>query len=154
MAKLSNSDRKPFLDFSSISDFIIPRQDLCQQPLSICTNGYRVLGHPICLVNEDKYARNEFMFNFCIVIERTIDFSACEKVVEQIARVLVEAEEQDHFLFDDEQKLEGTAEGDRDEGAHRSQMQEFCENVLEDLNNYEECIIPLSKSISASEMVM
>lgn len=59
--------RQPLLSFSEISSYIIPPYDLCNRPLAICANGYRVLGFPVSLEAE-KYERNRFTFNVCFVL--------------------------------------------------------------------------------------
>lgn len=139
------SRRKPLLDFSSISEFVIPRQDLCQQPISICFDGLRIIGHPVCLVDAEKYARNEYMFNFCMVVKEHVEFSAYEKAVDKIAKVLSEAEVQEDYLLNDEAICLEDATDESDPERYASKVQAFCENCVEDLNRYNECVIPLSR---------
>ena len=144
----SVSTPSPLFDFSSVSEFIIPRQDLCQQSLSVCINGYRILGHPMCLQDPDKYARNEYIFNFCMVIEERVEFSAYEKAVKIIVKTLTDAEEQEDFMLEDEERSERETQHAEDldeELRHVPKMRMLCENVLWDLNRYGECIIPLSE---------
>ncbi|KAL9048540.1 MAG: hypothetical protein Q9162_007669 [Coniocarpon cinnabarinum] len=132
-------------DFSQISEYIIPRQDVCQQPVAVCTNGYRILGHPVCLEDTEKYTRNEFIFNFCLVIREDEECSAYEKAVNRIARVLTDAEEQEDLLLGDEKGFEPPK--NKEAGASDSRVPKLrmlCENVYEDLNNYGECVIRLS----------
>jgi hypothetical protein len=81
----------PLLDFSDISRFVIPTQDMCGR-LVICeTRTHRVIGFPVCLEGH-KYKRVHFRYNLCFVFERTADLSCYEPVVRKIARVLMACE--------------------------------------------------------------
>jgi nitrogen permease regulator 2-like protein len=57
-----------FFSFDEVSDYIIPKQQLCDRLITFCRNHYRMLGFPVCL-EDDKYDRNEFIFNFVIVLD-------------------------------------------------------------------------------------
>ncbi|KAJ5363916.1 Nitrogen permease regulator [Penicillium cataractarum] len=96
-----------FLTFSDVSFFVIPRQELCGNLLQVCTNGYRILGYPICM-KSDRYPRNEFIFNFCIVLAEEEDFSQYKSVVQKLADLMHALEEQNGFLSRDFSK---TGEG-------------------------------------------
>ncbi|KAF3393909.1 hypothetical protein F1880_005030 [Penicillium rolfsii] len=121
-----------FLTFSDVSFFVIPRQELCGNLLQVCTNGYRVLGYPICM-KSDRYSRNEFIFNFCIVLAEEEDFSQYKSVVQKLADLMHALEEQNGFLSRDFSK---TGEG---------KVYSLCEMLMEDLNNYCECMIPIDE---------
>jgi nitrogen permease regulator 2 len=99
----SNSPRKsasprsafgatPLLDFSDISRFVIPTQDMCGRLVICATQRHRIIGFPVCLDSEAKYKRNHFIYNLCFVFERTADLSCYEPVVRKIARVLMACE--------------------------------------------------------------
>ncbi|KAJ6000527.1 Nitrogen permease regulator [Penicillium waksmanii] len=119
-----------FLPFSDVSFFVIPRQELCGNLLQVCTNGYRVLGYPICMKSA-RYDRNEFIFNFCIVLAEEDDFSTYRSVVQKLADLMHALEEQNGFLSRDFSK---SGEG---------KVHSLCEMLMEDLNNYCECMIPI-----------
>ncbi|CEJ54100.1 hypothetical protein PMG11_00423 [Penicillium brasilianum] len=121
-----------FLTFSDVSFFVIPRQELCGNLLQVCTNGYRILGYPICM-KSDRYSRNEFIFNFCIVLAEEDDFSQYKSVVQKLADLMHALEEQNGFLSRDFSK---TGEG---------KVHSLCEMLMEDLNNYCECMIPIDE---------
>ncbi|CAP93589.1 Pc16g09190 [Penicillium rubens Wisconsin 54-1255] len=122
----------PFLTFSDISFFVIPRQELCGNLLQVCTNGYRILGYPICMKSV-RYDRNEFIFNFCIVLAEEEDFSTYKSVVQKLADLMHGLEEQNGFLSRDFSK---SGEG---------KVYSLCEMLMEDLNNYCECMIPIDE---------
>ncbi|KAJ5403564.1 Nitrogen permease regulator [Penicillium cosmopolitanum] len=119
-----------FLPFSDVSFFVIPRQELCGNLLQVCTNGYRILGYPICMKSA-RYDRNEFIFNFCIVLAEEDDFSTYRSVVQKLADLMHALEEQNGFLSRDFSK---SGEG---------KVHSLCEMLMEDLNNYCECMIPI-----------
>ncbi|KAJ6125339.1 Nitrogen permease regulator 2 [Penicillium samsonianum] len=122
----------PFLTFSDVSFFVIPRQELCGNLLQVCTNGYRILGYPICMKSV-RYDRNEFIFNFCIVLAEEDDFTTYKSVVQKLADLMHGLEEQNGFLSRDFSK---SGEG---------KVYSLCEMLMEDLNNYCECMIPIDE---------
>lgn len=121
-----------FLTFSDISFFVIPRQELCGNLIQVCTNGYRILGYPICM-KSPRYDRNEFIFNFCLVLAEEEDFSSYKSVVQKLADLMHGLEEQNGFLSRDHSK---SGEG---------KVYSLCETLMEDLNNYCECMIPIDE---------
>ncbi|KAL3432995.1 nitrogen permease regulator 2-domain-containing protein [Aspergillus tetrazonus] len=122
----------PFFTFSDISFFVIPRQELCGNLIQVCTNGYRILGYPICM-KSPRYDRNEFIFNFCLVLAEEEDFSSYKSVVQKLADLMHGLEEQSGFLSRDHSK---SGEG---------KVYSLCETLMEDLNNYCECMIPIDE---------
>ncbi|KAL5339088.1 nitrogen permease regulator 2-domain-containing protein [Aspergillus crustosus] len=121
-----------FLTFSDISFFVIPRQELCGNLIQVCTNGYRILGYPICM-KSPRYDRNEFIFNFCVVLAEEEDFNSYKSVVQKLADLMHGLEEQNGFLSRDHSK---SGEG---------KVYSLCETLMEDLNNYCECMIPIDE---------
>ncbi|KAI9794047.1 MAG: Nitrogen permease regulator 2 [Peltula sp. TS41687] len=161
------STQAPLVDFDSISSFVIPRQAFCDRLVSICNNRYRVLGHPVC-INSRKYVRNQFIFNFSIVLEEDEDMSSYVTVVRRLAILFRSLEEQEEFLSkdildgdvddddggddgDDHQRMDGGENGLMMGGGGAGRWQQqgkgrvyaLCEIILEDLNNYCECMIPI-----------
>ncbi|KAI9879158.1 MAG: Nitrogen permease regulator 2 [Pleopsidium flavum] len=135
----------PLFSFPSISSYIIPRQEFCDRLLTICISHYRILGYPVCITHH-KYDRNEFIFNFCLVLEDggshtsgndhddPVDVNSYLSVVKKLARLMRGLEEQGEFLSKD-----ASAPG-------TGKVYALCEMVLEDLNNYCECMIPIDAS--------
>lgn len=127
-------DKPRLFDFEKLAEYIIPRQAFCNRYVTVCDpeNKYRILGHPVCIQNE-KYERNEFMFNFCIVTRVEVDKIPYEAVVKRLASTFTEMEIQNEFLSQ--------------EGTFQSQEQRsiaaLLEIIKEDLNNYNECMIPV-----------
>lgn len=119
---------------------MIPRQELCGNLLQVCTNGYRILGYPICMKSV-RYDRNEFIFNFCIVLAEEDDFTTYKSVVQKLADLMHGLEEQNGFLSRDFSK---SGEG---------KVYSLCEMLMEDLNNYCECMIPIGKPMDLFSMI-
>lgn len=84
-------------------------------------------------MKSDRYPRNEFIFNFCIVLAEEEDFSQYKSVVQKLADLMHALEEQSGFLSRDFSK---TGEG---------KVYSLCEMLMEDLNNYCECMIPIGR---------
>lgn len=127
----------PLLPFSSISRFLIPHQSLCGNLISLAPPSSPpclILSYPICLKSSD-YARNEFIFNFALVLSspETIDVAAYKSVVTKLAHVMQSLEEQSKFLSSDTSPS-GTGK-----------IYSLCEMLMEDLNNYCECMIPIDE---------
>lgn len=83
-----------------------------------------------------RYDRNEFIFNFCIVLGEEDDFSQYKSVVQKLADLMHALEEQNSFLSRDYSK---SGEG---------KVHSLCEMLMEDLNNYCECMIPIGMRIA------
>ncbi len=124
----------PLISFPNISSYIIPRQEFCDRLLTICVSHHRVLGYPVCITSP-KYPRNEFRFNFCLVLEESgggsgnegeeeVDVNSHLSVVTKLGRLMRGLEEQSEFLSGD---VAGPGTG---------RVYALCEMVLEDLNNY------------------
>ncbi|CRG90328.1 Nitrogen permease regulator 2 homolog [Talaromyces islandicus] len=118
--------------FSDISFFVIPRQELCGNLLQVCIGGYRILGYPICM-KSPCYDRNEFIFNFCLVVAEDEDFSKYTSIVQKLADLMHGLEEQSGFLSRDHSK------------SGQGKLYSLCETLMEDLNNYSECMIPIDE---------
>ncbi|CZS98973.1 related to nitrogen permease regulator [Rhynchosporium agropyri] len=127
-------DKPRLFDFETMAEYIIPKQAFCNRFVTICEpeNKYRILGHPVCIKNE-KYSRNEFMFNFCIVIGMEVDQTPYESVVRRLASTFTEMEIQNEYLSLED--LSSTQE--------RRSIAALIEIIKEDLNNYNECMIPV-----------
>ncbi|EXJ94575.1 hypothetical protein A1O1_02971 [Capronia coronata CBS 617.96] len=135
------SPSSPLLSFSTISRFVIPRQSLCGNlmtltppPLTPNTPPTLVLSYPLCLTSA-HYPRNEFIFNFALVLSdpATIDVTSYKSVVKKLAHLMRSLEEQSYFLSDD------TAP------ANSGKIYSLCEMLMEDLNDYCECMVPIDE---------
>lgn len=81
------------------------------------------------MLDDRKYARNKFIFNFAIVLDEDVEFSTYKSVVRKVAKLFKALEEQSGFLSNE---------------VTRSGVYALIEQVMEDLNNYSECMIPIS----------
>jgi hypothetical protein len=74
------------LDFSQISEYIIGKAAL-KHRLVTCTLGqYRILSFP-CVIEDERYPRNQFIWNLAFVFDRRSDLSAFEPVVRKCGRI-------------------------------------------------------------------
>lgn len=102
-----------------------PRQDAPQ-----CI----IVSHPVCIKGE-HYPRNEFIFNFAFVLSTpdAVDVPSYKSVTVKLAHLMRSLEEQSKFLSDDVSES-GTGK-----------IYSLCEMLMEDLNNYAECMIPIDE---------
>ncbi|CAG8444558.1 392_t:CDS:2 [Ambispora gerdemannii] len=127
----SESTKQPILDFNSISEYIIPKDSLAGHLVTVCTDSHKVLGFPVYIdahKYKKVYKRNNFIFNLCFVFDRNADTSSYEPVVRKIARVLTSLELESGFLYE------------------KKMMYNVIEQLLEDLNSYCECQIPINSA--------
>lgn len=128
--------KPPLVDFDIIQEYIIPRKAFFNRFLTVNTpdNKHSILGYPVCIPHE-RYHRNEFIFNFGLVVESDCDFVPYEKLVRRLAVTFAEMERQNSYL---------STEGKADDG--RRPIESLLEIVKEDLNNYGECMIPVGRA--------
>ncbi|KAI1874703.1 hypothetical protein JX265_004911 [Neoarthrinium moseri] len=127
---------KPLVDFDIIQEYIIPRKAFFNRFVTVNTpdNKYSILGFPVSIPNE-RYDRNEFIFNFGLVVESDCDFIPYERLVRRLAMTFAEMEKQGGYL---------SSEAKVDDG--RRPIESLLEIVKEDLNNYGECMIPVDEA--------
>ena len=121
------------IHFPSVAPTIIPRQNFCSLPIALVHGRYRILSNPICL-SSSSYRRNEFIFNFSLVLSRHTDPTAYASVAAKLAALFKHLEETSHFLSKDSSP------------PNTGKVYALCEILLEDLNNYCECMIPIDAS--------
>jgi hypothetical protein len=115
------------INFDSISEYVIPKRQLCDRMVATCVSGYRVLGYPIYMLGS-HYERNAFIFNCCVIFDEADNAASYVPVVKRLAKTLKNMEE-----------LKGSLSSETGRGV----VYHVIEQVLEDLNNYCECMIPI-----------
>ena len=137
-----NSTRAPLVDFDVLQEYIIPRQAFCNRYVTINSpdGKYTVLGYPVVIAHT-KYLRNEFIFNFGLLVEPDVDQTPYEGVVRYLAATFSEMEKQNEYLS----QGQGTETHGGGGGDNRRPIESLLEIVKEDLNNYGECMIPVGE---------
>jgi len=125
--------KAPLVDFDIVQEYIIPRKAFFNRFGTVNTpdGKHSILGFPVSIPHE-RYHRNEFIFNFGLVIETDVDPVPYERLVRRLAVTFAEMERQNGYL---------SMEGRVDDG--RRPIGSLLEIVKEDLNNYGECMIPV-----------
>ena len=162
-----NTLRAPLIDFDVLQEYIIPRQAFCNRQVTVNSpdGRYVILGYPV-VIPHPKYLRNEFIFNFGLLLEAdaAVDLIPYERVVRRLATTFAEMEMQNEYLSQREKSAKrresddttgtGTdvppsavspAEEEETMGTRRP-IESLLEIVKEDLNNYGECMIPVGKN--------
>ena len=76
-------------EFIKISEFVIPRPELCDKLISLKLGNSYLIGYPIHLENT-KYDRTKFQFNFSLIItvkEFENNFTNYEILLNKIAKI-------------------------------------------------------------------
>ncbi len=146
-----NSTRPPLIDFDVLGGYIIPRQAFCNRYVTINSpdGKYTILCHPVVIAHT-KYLRNEFIFNFGLLVEADVDHAAYARVVRCLAATFSEMEKQNEYLSLDQDSRTVVAAAADDEAAAtaRRPIESLLEIIKEDLNNYGECMIPVGTFFS------
>ena len=140
----NSSTRASLVDFDVLQEYIIPRQAFCNRYVTVNTpdGKYAILGHPV-VIPHSKYLRNEFIFNFGLVLEADADQIPYERVVRRLASTFAEMEKQNEYLSQSEGKRVGKGKDSAEDT--RRPIESLLEIVKEDLNNYGECMIPVGE---------
>jgi nitrogen permease regulator 2 len=79
-------------DFNSVSEYIIPKKELCNRTISICTpSHHRIVGYPVHL-NGPQYDRNVFIYNLAFVFDASAEIGSYIPVVQRLAQTLKQLE--------------------------------------------------------------
>ncbi|KAJ3052220.1 Nitrogen permease regulator 2 [Rhizophlyctis rosea] len=85
------------------------------------------MGYPVS-IKDDKYERNALLFNMCFVFEKEAETESYEQIVRKMARVLRSLEVESELL---------------NRPTSKATVLNIMEQLLEDLNSYSECQIPI-----------
>ncbi|KAF8303106.1 nitrogen permease regulator 2, partial [Clavulina sp. PMI_390] len=116
-------------EFDSVSQYVIPKDQLCGSLVRVNTPSHRILGYPVKLEGARyKGHRNSFRYNVCLVFDRVADVSCYEPMVRKIGRVLLACEQESSLLSNPK-------------FSHK--IPPILEQLFEDLNSYSETSIPI-----------
>jgi nitrogen permease regulator 2-like protein len=80
-----STQKDSLFDFNSVSEYIIPKQELCNRLLNIVTpTGYRILGHPVYIPGQ-RYERNFLIYNLAFVFKEDGEIGSYIPVVRRLA---------------------------------------------------------------------
>lgn len=88
---------EPYLSFDSVSEYVIPKKELCNRLVVISTPHYKVVGFPV-VIESSQYERNALIFNLCFVFEKNAETDAYSQIVEKMAHTLTTLEVEGEFL--------------------------------------------------------
>lgn len=139
----SSPETRPLFTWSDISAYIIPPYDVCNQSLSICTNGVRVLGYPISL-EDAKYERNRFTFNVCFVLSENEDLQPWDHVIRKTADFFSRLESEDGILQAEEDLAGLKWAGDPDyPKSDVGVIHTLLQDIMLNLNGYGEACVQI-----------
>lgn len=115
------------LDFDSVTEYVIPKADMCNRLVVVSARRWKLVGHPV-MIEDPKYPRNALIFNCCFVFERSADTGCYENIARRVARIFRFVETETEFISRPKQEIS---------------VQNILEELLEDLNKYRECRIPI-----------
>ncbi|KAI0595567.1 nitrogen permease regulator 2-domain-containing protein [Biscogniauxia sp. FL1348] len=138
--------KPPLVDFDIVQEYIIPRKAFFNRFVTANTpdGKHTILGFPVSIPHE-RYHRNEFIFNFGLVVESDVDPIPYERLVRRLAVTFAEMERQTGYLSSDGHACCPTLKTGIVEEERRP-IESLLEIVKEDLNNYGECMIPVDEA--------
>ena len=125
-------------DFDSVHQYIITKTQLKARVITINTVKHKIVGCPVCIDNP-KYARNALMFNLCLLLDANASALHYEVVVKKLASYLTTLEMESGFLSNEETK---------------SRIPSLLQGILEQINSYGSCLIPINDSTTIHLMVV
>ncbi|KAI5924042.1 nitrogen permease regulator 2-domain-containing protein [Camillea tinctor] len=138
--------KPPLVDFDIVQEYIIPRKAFFNRFVTANTpdGKHTILGFPVSIPHE-RYHRNEFIFNFGLVVESDVDPIPYERLVRRLAVTFAEMERQTGYLSSEGHGCCPTLDKDMVDNEKRP-IESLLEIVKEDLNNYGECMIPVDEA--------
>jgi hypothetical protein len=135
----ASTTKPPLFDFNVLQEYIIPRQAFCNRYITVADpeGTSFVLGFPVSIPSP-RYDRNEFIFNFGLVVDNDVDQVPYERVVRRLAATFAEMEKQSGYLSQDVDAAAAAGENQA-----RRPIGSLLDIIKEDLNNYGECMIPV-----------
>ena len=77
---------------------MLTKAGLSDRLITIAVKGYKILGFPVSIADEEKYERRVFNFNVCFLFDRDADLAAYEPVARKVGRTLRDLEISESFL--------------------------------------------------------
>jgi uncharacterized protein (UPF0297 family) len=111
--------------FEAVHDLIITKPKLYNRIISVDVSGYRIVGSPRC-IDDKKYARNAFIFNFVFVFTSSTVTAAYEPIITKIGDTFRTCELESSFLSDE---------------SKRGRLVNIMTEVYEKLNTYGLCTV-------------
>lgn len=84
-----------------LSDHLIASSELCGRLISVAAFGLQFVGHPE-YIRDERYERNQFMYNVCFVFDEHSDVSAFRPLIREVAKDLRTIETNHRFLSSQE----------------------------------------------------
>jgi hypothetical protein len=113
--------------FEAVHDLIITKPKLYDRLVSVDVSGYRIVGSPRC-IDDKKYARNAFIFNFVFVFTSSTTTTAYEPIITKIGDTFRTCELESSFLSDK---------------SHRKKLETIMTEVFQKLNLCGLCTISI-----------
>ena len=86
-------------DYLKISEFVIPRPELCHKTISLKLGDSHLIGYPV-LLEHKNYLRTNFQFNFTIIIsseEFNKNYVIYEMLIRKIGKIFENLEVKFYF---------------------------------------------------------
>uniref|UniRef100_T1IUN9 Nitrogen permease regulator 2-like protein n=1 Tax=Strigamia maritima TaxID=126957 RepID=T1IUN9_STRMM len=116
--------------FTNLQNYIICKPQLREKIITINTAGHKIIGYPVHIKNE-RFPRNEYIFNLCFVCEEGARTAQYEPVVKKLANYLITLEMESGFASNE---------------ANRSTLKNILQQILHDLNKIGHCVIPIDEA--------
>ncbi|XP_078488340.1 GATOR1 complex protein NPRL2-like [Ciona intestinalis] len=89
----------------AVINYVIPKPDLQDKLITVNAVGKKVIGCPVC-IDDPKYPRNQYMFNFGLVLDNVHKSSPCIPLIKKLSSYMTELELECYFVSNEKTKEE------------------------------------------------
>nr|XP_039255729.1 GATOR complex protein NPRL2-like isoform X1 [Styela clava] len=87
--------------FEEVTNYIIPKPELQEKLTTVNVGKKKVIGCPVC-IEGSHYPRNNFIFNFGLVLDSNHKSSPCIPMIKQLSKYMSELEKENGFVSNEE----------------------------------------------------
>lgn len=124
--------------FDSLSNYLIPKQQLERRLQTVNALGLKIIGYPIG-IDHSRYCRNRLIFNVCFVCRTHMRTFHYEPIVKKLNRYFEELEMECQYLTDDET---------------RKNIPNILDDIRRKINELKSCKIEMTPSITINLKVV
>ena len=123
--------------FESYSFLIIPKSNMARRSITVTSNGLKLLGYPT-VVDDNRYPRNQFIFNICFVLHPWSRSIHLERALNNLVENLIQVEKDTQFLSNPE---------------YTSEVEDMLDKIIRDYKETGECRLMIKEYLIATKVM-